>query len=193
VRDYYKYYVAYETYDPTMFPDTPQWNAFSTAEEAFNNGMSPIFGGEITVIPAWLRIKPHAEFVAFANGARLLGFFGNQFFPKAEKGTISQGFWYLNPDESLRSMGFNSETAENPVFRGKQPRSIKIPESGDPILQSLDYTIGALTGLVLGATAQLRFAYQQRLLCVQSVRSRYVSGSISGAEATRLSNACISV
>ena len=124
MRDYYKYYVAYETYDTSSFSDTPQWNAFSSNDEAQNNGMSPIFpDGTIAVTPAWLRIKGQAQFVAFANGTRTLGFFANQFNPKL-KGAGFNGFWYLQDD--LREMGYNSKTAEakdRPLISGKSDLS----------------------------------------------------------------------
>jgi hypothetical protein len=102
VRDYYKYFIAYETYDPLVLPDTPQWNAFATSIEAFDNGMTPVFGGNITVTEAWLRTTPQDEFVAFVNATRTLGLFANTFDPSVEGG----GFWYFQ--NNLRRIGYNS-------------------------------------------------------------------------------------
>jgi hypothetical protein len=108
LRDYYQYFVTYETYDPNVFPDTPQWNAFNTAAEAdpTNNGMSPIFGGQMMVANLRFRVSPKDEFVAMVNATRSAGLFANAFNPGKTGGN---GFWYFNSDsESLRALGENS-------------------------------------------------------------------------------------
>jgi len=106
MRDYLKFWIAYETYDPSVFPDTPQWDAEPTIEQAqvAADGMVPAFGGTIQIIPAWFRLKPKDEFVAMVNATRSAGLFANQFFPGKEGGN---GFWYF--DDDLRKMGFNSK------------------------------------------------------------------------------------
>lgn len=108
MRDYQKYWVAYETFAAGPGADTVQWNAYPTPEEAVTNGMVPIWPDQrIAIVPAYLRLSPKAEFSAMVNATRQLGFFLNRFFPGQEGGN---GFWYF--DKDLRKLGFNSETEE---------------------------------------------------------------------------------
>lgn len=173
MRNYYKYYVAYETYDPSVLPDTPQWNVFNTLENANNNGMSPLFGGNIVVAPIWLRLDPRDDFVSFANGTRLLGLFGNLYKPDAPEGTFN-GFWYF--EEDLREKGQNSAVE----FTEDTGQSIAAPRGGRGGIEvgvAATFTLEQYLGIIyadLLRRGQTTAAFQ-----VQTLLRRFLRGELT--------------
>jgi hypothetical protein len=90
------------------------------------------------------------------------------------------------------SDGLHIDSPGAGVSHHTQP-GIVLPPSGDPVLQSMQISLATVTGLLLGATGNLRIEYTSIQSCLKNVISRYTSRAIDAPTASKLANQCLQI
>jgi hypothetical protein len=113
-------------------------------------------------------------------------------FPDDPKGLQSQ----VSPRNTGWTDNQGVKRSPPPSERGrlsKVPRPLRLPPSKDPIAQSIELSIGNLTGLSLGASGQLRSKYLAVIACLKRVLAAYLSKQIPPQLATNEANQCLAI